>query len=110
MTKQLEYELFVRGAFEYVLGKFPDRAGDPAGLADTTIFSDIYLPQAKAATAYAMEIYCRKIEDSNIDEDEKASIEGFTGKAIDAESLSDLSDLIDEFNIAVVNKYFRDAN
>lgn len=53
----LTYENFVRDVFAFALEKEVDRYGDPAGLADTDVFSAGDLYQVKVAVSYSMSIF-----------------------------------------------------
>lgn len=57
MTVNLEYEMFIRGAFTKGLGQNIERWGDPAKLANTDVYSAGKLHEVKAAVSYSMLIF-----------------------------------------------------
>jgi hypothetical protein len=105
----LKYENFIRTAFGYVLNsdrKMIEKSEDPAELAYAGYFTIGNINKVKAATAYAMSVYRAVIVDShNCSEDDYDIIENLIGIVINAESLSAISEAIDQFKSQIVRKY-----
>jgi len=57
VNENLTFENFIRDAFSMALGRQIERWGDPAGLANTDIFSSGGLHEVKASVSYSMCIW-----------------------------------------------------
>lgn len=108
----MDYELLLRRAFGLGDGVLFDRYGDPAALATTDIYSDSNLSRVKACVGYSFEIFRNDIlgKKHNLPEGEQTKIESFTDMVIKAKSIKDISDLINEFNKSVIDKYYNVNN
>ncbi len=104
---EMSYELFVRSAFSFSLGKSIGRYGDPASLADADHFRHDNIVGVKIGTGYAMEIFINYLlNNKGFDGEEYERIESFPGRVLAASSLTEISELIDEFRSSVINRYF----
>ncbi|WP_335908479.1 hypothetical protein [Shewanella indica] len=101
MTDALEYEYFIRNAFQ-MKGNSIERWGDPAQLADTDAFSDSNINGVKAATAYAIESYNTAIQNNdgseNITDDESAALQNYTSQVFAANTIADVQAIINDYN------------
>lgn len=104
----MHYELLLRRAFGLRDGVLLDRHGDPAALATTDIYSDSNLSRVKAGVGYSFEIFRDDIlgKKHDLPDGEQTKIESFTDRVIKAKSIKDISDLIDEYNKSVIDKYY----
>ena len=109
MSIAYSYETFIRKAFGHQNGSgLVGRSEDPASLANTDFFYDSHINKVKIAVAYSMEIFRSEISNSGkIDNDnEDTRLEDFIDRVMVTTSVSAISDLIEEFNTTVLNKYF----
>lgn len=108
--QNLSYEMFVRNAFSYALKENIGRWGDPAGLANTDTFNTNDIDSVKSAIGYCMNIYNKDILEKLNDEIESGRIEDFVKKIIGANTLSDISTILDDYETTVKNKYFTNSD
>lgn len=109
----LEYESFVRYAFGFALGEPVGRGKDPAGLGDTSIFTDDNIASVKAAIIYSMEIFISDVANhkfDTLDDIERARLDSFPNSVICAQTLLLICDLINNFNSTVRDRYYRSNN
>ena len=110
MTQALTYEYFVRNAIALKESKSIERYGDPASLADTDNFTEHNINSVKAAVSYSMEAYNTHIINNDggtiIDDNEQNRISNFTPKVFTANSIAEISELIDTFKTEVIDKHF----
>ena len=103
----IRYELFVRNAFGYKLGKEIQRAGDPKGLADADLFNNSNIQQVKTAVVDSMRIYIDDIipkKQPGIDE--RKSFNKIIIDVEDAPNIKVISKLIETFSDEVIDKYY----
>ena len=107
MTDAYSYETFLRNIWSLHRGREVGRHGDPAQLADTDSFSERNIAAVKAAIAYAMEsVRVKVVNEVVINSDaEHRRLESFVPRVIGAASLSDLTDLMNEFSETVIDRY-----
>lgn len=108
--QNLSYEMFVRNAFSYALKEDIERCEDPAKLANTDAFNTDNIDSVKSAIGYCMNIYNKDILERLNDDVENGRIEDFVKKIIGANTLSDISTILDDYETTVKNKYFTHAN
>jgi len=107
MTTAKLYEDFLLDAFGLTNSKRLTRAGDPAGLADTDKFTNGNIDAVKCAVGYAMAIFASKISEiEEIEDDVLKRIHSFAGNIIATSKLTEIIELIDEYQKIVVKIYF----
>ena len=106
--KALRYESLLREAFGYALnGEIAERWGDPAGIANTDVFDEMYIEKVKAGAAYAMEIFSNPVMNKkNLSDTEIERLEDFTKRVINADSIDTIDTIIEEFDTTVIQKYY----
>lgn len=100
----MNYELFIRSAFGLALGTRVGRLEDPAAFADTDTFSNSNLPAVKAGTGYAIGIYQNNIKPWSSQSIE--TCEDFLTRTMNAENITEISNLITTFNAEIIEKYY----
>lgn len=110
----LKYEQLIRNAFGYVLNnkQAGNRNSDPARLADADSFTDSNIIAVKAVIICAMQIFYNDlVENGKIKSDaEDNRICAFQSDIHNAETLKDISDLIDNYNKTVFDIYYNMKN
>jgi hypothetical protein len=108
----LRYETFIKDAFGYASGgKIVERWGDPAGIANTDNFDDMYINSVKAGVSYSVEIFSNAvINKGTLSDSEVARLENFTKQVIDATNVIDINSIIKDFDNTVIKKYFNISN
>ena len=108
----LRYEMFLREAFGYASdGMITARWGDPAGIANTDNFDDVYINSVKAGVSYSVEIFSTAVINKGaLLDSEVARLESFTKQVIDANNVLDINSIIEDFDITVIEKYFDISN
>ena len=70
------------------------------------VFNDRYLHKVKAAVLYSMEIYYKLIkEQSSLTTAEYQSLTNFSNLVISAISVTEISNIIDQYNADIINRY-----
>ena len=90
--KAMNYELFIRKAFEDANGKIPNRSEDPAGFADTDVYTVRNLAAIKCAVGYAIGIYSQK-KKIGIDATDR-----YLEQVLSTASLDEISEIIEHFS------------
>ena len=94
----LDYEIFIRSAFGYANKRNIERFDDPAGLADTDIYSDKNIENIKAATSYSIGIFLNGVNSGDT---------SYIKKIINAHSIKNISTIIDEFKNNFISKHYK---
>lgn len=112
MTAALEYEHFLRNAFEHALDQNIGRGGDPAGLAEAGIYNTGDLPRLKSGTTYAIEIYHTELVNSGKlkSDSEHDRLDDFARRVDAATSVDDISVIIEDFTNTVLDRYYKAAS
>lgn len=105
MSNALEYENFVREAFERQSGKPVGRWGDPATLANTDYLTNDLLPRVKAAVAYSMEIFSSEIREGKVSDADYELTDKLLNEVLIAADTIRISQLIKEYKAAFFKKY-----
>tara|TARA_R110002074_G_scaffold402342_1_gene608095 strand:+ start:27438 stop:27797 length:360 start_codon:yes stop_codon:yes gene_type:complete len=112
--KPMRYEELLRKAFGFASdGKYGDRSCDPADLAEAGLFTDGNLNNVKIGAGYAFVILSTAVineKDSSIEDGEHDRLDQFLERAISCSNVSELSDIIAEYEDTVISKYFVMSN
>lgn len=100
----MNYEMFIRTAFQLANGQRVGRFEDPAAFADTDTFSAGNLAAVKAGVAYSMGIYQNNIKERNADIID--ACDKFIADVVSAADLKTISGLIKGFNNTIVETCF----
>jgi|GEM_PF-3140073 len=107
------YEEFVRYAAAYVQGESVGRYGDPARLARADYFRDQdYLPEAIIGAGWACRILIHPVNEETLSEtseenyNESERLNGFLDRIVNAQSLQELGNHLDDFLESVLKKYY----
>ena len=105
---KLKYEYFIRNAFALKSDKSIDRWGDPASLANTDNYSDLFINSVKVSIGYAMEIYNYDIinDINTTEEEERERIDNFLQRLLSASNINTISPILDEYITTVQDKYY----
>jgi len=102
----LTYEMFIRSAFSIDKNTMIDRWGDPAGLANTDVFSHGDIEEIKAGVAYSMSIFRKHIaNNNNVTDQESNGMDQTIRDVLNAKDKSVIYNLIERFRSDYVSKY-----
>jgi len=100
----INYETFITAAFSLVFGKWLNRFEDPAGFADTGIFTNGNMPVIKSGVGYAMGVYRNYIKDRT--DGDYRTCEDYIGRVMATVDIAEITVIIDKFGTDVINKHF----